>query len=382
MLTEDNDDTVRVAPVGHSPPRAKPVVVAVAHPPRRAAIPWIPLAALAGVIALGLTVWLAWPRHPAPGTAGAPPSLANIPPPSGTAAVTLPPATSSRSTTAGTATTSSSVAPTSVVPQGEFAIETADEQLIREHVATGMMVFRFAPNPRIIVLDFASLRQQGLMLNRIAAFIEKAHMPHDRVLTDAELDKAIRDGGDTVETYYYGHDYSAAELARFFTVADRQGVRLNDEEERLRRLLRQLDWLASGAQGGLISIPRVGADEKVTPSARATILHHELSHGEYFSNPTYAAYVHRFWADVLTAGERDGVKRFLGEEEYDTALEEVMENEMQAYLMFTRDPAFFTPDRASMTPARLAELQATFLRNMPAGWLHDELARIAPISAR
>ena len=33
-----------------------------------------------------------------------------------------------------------------------------------------------------------------------------------------------------------------------------------------------------------------------------------------------------------------------------------MFNEMQAYLMFTRDPIFFTPGLAGLTPARLSEL--------------------------
>jgi hypothetical protein len=51
-----------------------------------------------------------------------------------------------------------------------------------------------------------------------------------------------------------------------------------------------------------------------------------------------------------------------------------MYNEMQAYLMFTRDPAFFTPARVGMAPARLAALQTQFLRGMPTGWLHDALA--------
>ena len=123
--------------------------------------------------------------------------------------------------------------------------------------------------------------------------------------------------------------------------------------------------------GGLISIPAVGADAKVTAGVRAAILHHELSHGEFFSNPAYADYVHRFWLTELTDAERDGVRRFLAKEAYDASLEEVMYNEMQAYLMFTRDPVFFTPAMAGLTPERLQQLQTKFLSGMPAGWLRD-----------
>jgi len=53
-----------------------------------------------------------------------------------------------------------------------------------------------------------------------------------------------------------------------------------------------------------------------------------------------------------------------------------MYNEMQAYLMFTRAPIFFTPDMVGMSQQRLAELRARFLAGMPAAWLRDVLARL------
>jgi hypothetical protein len=235
-------------------------------------------------------------------------------------------------------------------------------------------VFRFADDQRIMVLDFASLEHQGLMLNRVAALIEKAGAPHNRVLDDAELAQAIRAGGDTVATYYYGHDYSAGSLQRFFNAADAGRVALDPQEQTLRHLLQQTGWLTPGTTAGLISIPAVGANANVTLPARAAILHHELSHGLFFSDPGYADFVHDFWNAALTGDERGGVRQFLGAEGYDTTYEELMYNEMQAYLMFTRDPAFFTPARIGMTPRRLAALQGRFLRGMPTGWLHDALA--------
>jgi hypothetical protein len=94
----------------------------------------------------------------------------------------------------------------------------------------------------------------------------------------------------------------------------------------------------------------------------------------FFGDPDYAAFVHEFWEAALTENERGGVRRFLGSEGYDTGYEELMYNEMQAYLMFTRDPEFFTPARVGMTPHRLAGLQAAFLRGMPTGWLQEALA--------
>jgi hypothetical protein len=261
----------------------------------------------------------------------------------------------------------------------EFGIETASEQQILNHApAAGEVdptVFRFAPNPRILVLDFASLLEQGRMLNRIAALIEKSGLPHDRVMTGFEIAAAIRASGDTVETFYYGHDYDAGSVLRFFALADRDNIRLVREEERLGRLIRQAGWFEPNVQAALISIPQVGADAHVTREARATILHHELSHGEYFTDPAYVAFVHQFWTQTLTAAERDRIRHFLRSEGYDPNLEEVMENESQAYLMFTDDAEFFTPEMIGMSQARLAELRNGFYRTMPAGWLRDGLGR-------
>jgi hypothetical protein len=318
------DDTIRVRP-----------------PLRRARASLAAAVAVLSVLIVGGACWLFWPR-----TAHAP-----VP-----QAVTTP-----------------APAP-SPFPALAFRIETATEDQILHHTPTDLTVFRFASNPKVLVLDFASLHEQGLMLNRVAALVEKENLPRDRVLSDPELAAAIRASGDTVDTYYYGHDYSAAALQRFFVLADQEAIALDPEEEKLRKLLLQLGWFEPAVSGGLISIPAVAADPKVTLAARSAILRHELSHGEFFSNPDYAAYVHNFWLTVLTEKERAGVRSFLGKEEYDAHEEELMYNEMQAYLMFTRDPLFFTPDMAGLTPRRLSELQAEFLAGMPSGWLRDVLA--------
>jgi hypothetical protein len=319
-------------------------------PPRKGAIAtaWIACAAVALLAGATAGWWVRThpPQHPA--------VTASIPAP---ATAPAPPV----------ATPAPALAPS-------FQIETADEQQIRDHVPTGLTVFRFADNPNILVLDFASLHDQGMMLNRVAALIEKAGLPRDRVLTDAELDAAIRAQGDTVESFYYGHDYPVTALARFFALADQQHIALDPQEEQLRHLMQQLGWFAPGVTAGLISLPAVGADRYINLAARAAILRHELSHGEFFSDPAYAAYVHNFWLTELTEDERAAVRKFLGNEDYDVHDEELMYNEMQAYLMFTRDPTFFTPNLADLTPERLAEIQSRFLAGMPKGWLRNVLA--------
>src|SRR3954451_20188248 len=80
-------------------------------------------------------------------------------------------------------------------------------------------IYRFAPQPAVIVVQFPNLREQATMLNRVAALIEKDGFPRDRVLDHAELDSRIRAGGVTPDTFYYGHDYRSADITRFFVIA-------------------------------------------------------------------------------------------------------------------------------------------------------------------
>jgi len=266
-------------------------------------------------------------------------------------------------------------------PPAPFALGFADEAAILDDPAEHLTLFRFAHDPRVVVVDFPSLEEQGRMLDRVGAFTEKAGLPRDRVLTDSELEAAIRERGDTVATFYYGHDYPAAALARFFALADRDHVVLSAPEERLRALVRQLGWLAPDAQGAVISLSREGADANVTRAARAAILHHELSHGGFFVTPAYADYTRRFWLTALTEAERDSVRKFLASEDYDSSDETLMFNEMQAYLMFTDDPHFFLPSFVGMTAARRAALRVAFRRDLPVDWLRDALSDAPAVAA-
>jgi hypothetical protein len=296
--------------------------------------PWLAALLVAAIGLIGASAFQFWPRQPAL-QAGSTTGLPALP--------TLP---------------------------GE-TILSADEGQIRANQPTSMMVFRFAPNPMILVVDFPTLAEQGRMLNRIAALIEKSGVPHGRLLSDSALAEAIRSSGTTADTYYYGHDYPASAIKHFFELADRDNVALNADEQRLRRLAAQAAAEPLGF-GALISIVRADAANEVDPAARAAILHHELSHGEYFTNAIYARFVSTIWQDVLTQDERAQFRTYLGTEGYDTSLEDLMINEMQAYLMYTPDLRFFDPTRLAITPGRFAAIRAAFAAGMPSCWLRAE----------
>ena len=254
-------------------------------------------------------------------------------------------------------------------------IVTASEAMILANRPADIDCFRFDRNPNVIVLDFASLHRQGAMLNRIAAMIEKNGAPHDRVLDDTSLARAIAASGTTADTFYYGHDYGTLELSRFFTAADQAGLALSADEQWLRRLVTTQHGLEAGARIGVISLPAATGD--VTVEMRRTILHHELSHGEFFTNPAYADWAHSFWTQRLDSAGRDIFRKFLVSEGYDPQLETLLVNETQAYLMFTPSPSFFSASLLGVDEATLAAWRAQFRAGMPAGWLRETAEREA-----
>jgi hypothetical protein len=235
-------------------------------------------------------------------------------------------------------------------------------------------VFRFQLAPQILVISFASLLEQGDTLNRVGAFIEKAGLPRDRVLDNAQLAAAIHDSGDTPESYYYGHDYSAADLARFFQTAARDGIVLRPEELWVKKLLEELGLLTPGAVGALISIPPESSDPPIDAAARATILQHELSHGLYFTDEDYARFARGFWQNTLSDAQRASFRRFLSGQGYDSTNEDLMLNETQAYLIHTPDVRYFRPALVGMSEAEATRLRAVFGRGMPDAWLTEKTA--------
>jgi hypothetical protein len=255
-------------------------------------------------------------------------------------------------------------------------IDTETEPQIDATQPCNIKVSRFRLDPSIVVIDFPNLNIQGLMLDRVAALVEKAHLPRDRVLNDVALHEAIYDCGDTIESYYYGHDYKAADLARFFTLAKHDGVQLNSQELWLKQLLNQLGWLTPGANGAIITLP--AATPPITEEMRAVILHHELSHGAFYTFPRYAAYSESFW-NSLTNTDRTAFKNFLGSEGYDTTNTNLMLNETQAYLIFTRDPQFFNASVVNMTGAQINTLRAGFIADMPNFWLTQMANAALPV---
>lgn len=245
----------------------------------------------------------------------------------------------------------------------------AGERAIFHHVPLHLTVFRFRDDPKILVFDCPSLHEQGLMFDRIAALIEKAGVPKHRVLTEPQFTAVLARTHQTIGSYYYGNDYDAAALRRFYNLARKEGIVLTAQEKRLETIIRRAGFLARGAVGAVISLPRAGPGRKVGLRARAVILRHELSHGAYYTNATYRRFVHHFVSQDMTATERRNFVTFLGREGYDTSEHWLMVNETQAYLVFTPDREFFRASAVDLPRATVAALRQSFIATMPHFWL-------------
>jgi len=233
----------------------------------------------------------------------------------------------------------------------------------------------------ILVIEFPDLAEQGAAMNRVAALLEKADAPRDRVLSDTELAALIARQGDNAQTFYGGHDYDNAGMARFFRVAMAQRQALNPQEERLRRLLVQAGLLGEGVQGpvangvqAVITFTAVHADDPTTPvdetvdeRRRASVLRHEYSHGWFYTRPAYREHCRRFWREALTTTQRESIRTFLAKLGYDRGNEELMLNEAQALLMHTPDTRAFDPALVGISPGELAALRRRFWQDAPKG---------------
>jgi hypothetical protein len=111
--------------------------------------------------------------------------------------------------------------------------------------------------------------------------------------------------------------------------------------------------------------PATPEDETVDAALRSTMLHHEMSHGEFFTNQAYRRHCERFWHERLTEAERALFRKFLARHGYDPQDETLMINEAQAYLMHTADPRAFSAQSLGVTKDQLTDMQRRFMDPQP-----------------
>lgn len=255
--------------------------------------------------------------------------------------------------------------------------KTAEYATILSHRTQAAAVFEYEGRKAVTIIDFPTLTEQGRMFNRVVALVERMGAPRERVLGNEELAQFIRSVGKTEATLAYGNDFLVAELVVFFNLAELGGIALNDEELALRQFLidhrlavhRNGFYQALMPQAVILSIPQESAggagNPPVTALARKTILSHEISHAEYYTNPGYANYCRHFWRTALTEAQRSAFRKFLSRSSYNPDNEEMMINETQAYLMYTPDSRAFNAALVGMGDKDIDGLRKKFRDGNP-----------------
>ena len=249
---------------------------------------------------------------------------------------------------------------------------------ILESRSGALVVWQYADNPNIFVFDFPNLTQQGRSFNRITQLSEQQiSEPYPRVLNNEEMKKHIEASRRTLADFAFGHDVMVSELAQFFNLAERDKIELSADEIEIRDflvaqgLMRNWRGIYQALKPSvvLLSIPQTQekreTEPRVSEGARYAILLHEMSHGEFYANAYYATYCRRFWNDSLSDSQREAFKKFLSSYNYTTSADELLINEMQAYLMFTPDAASFSAKKLGVSNAELEGMRDAFRKGKP-----------------
>lgn len=249
---------------------------------------------------------------------------------------------------------------------------------IRERRPPGFAAYLLRGSDRTVVLDFPSLREQGLMFGRVILFIERDGTPRDRVMSVREMEDWLAQYRLRRDTLTVGNNFRTVELARFFNAVRRQGDRLTPDEKFLHDWLLRMQLLvrsgggvkATDEQAIVITVPQPSRIDgcppcTVLPAHRAAILEHELAHALFVTSEDYQSRVLRFWAREMDSEMRERFTDFLRKRGYDAENPELLANEMQAFLMHTPHDGMFSAAAVGISEEELAALREKFRAGLP-----------------
>ena len=188
-------------------------------------------------------------------------------------------------------------------------------------------LFRWEQFPDVLVFDFKSYSIQTKFLGRLSFFVEKPEYKGTFV-TNSFFEE---------NRTYNAHDYKADDIARFFTEAEKQKFRLNDEEILLKKILLKNGVIVQEKNGeygpgvgAIISISRESWTE-----LRYQLMAHEAWHGIYFTDSNFRSFADSVYAKTDRRGI-DFLKAYFEAYDnlgYDTGNEYLMRNEFMAYML-------------------------------------------------
>lgn len=256
-------------------------------------------------------------------------------------------------------------------------ITTGDIGTILDTRTGQVTIWRLADNPNILIFDFPSLSEQGRSFDRITQLIDQFNEPYKRVMGNAEFVKYMDSLRRNFADFAFGHDVLMSEFVLFFNLADRDKIELFPEEIAVRDFLIEQGLIktwrgiyqAVKADQVVLSVPQMQERRENEPPinalARRAIILHEVAHGEFYTNKYYADYCRKYWNSVLNEEQRNHFKQFLSNYNYTLNADELLINEMQAYLMFTPDPASFSAAKLKVSQADLDAMRDKFANGKP-----------------
>lgn len=189
-------------------------------------------------------------------------------------------------------------------------------------------LFSWDIDPRILIIHFRDYAAQDRMLKRLAFYVEKAGF-RGRLAPDAEIAGLHA---------WNAHDYRPADLAEFYSRADRESFPLNEDERALADMLLRRGIIREGGagpegpafepgEGALLSVARESG-----PALGLKLMAHEAFHGIYFTDAAYRQACAEAW-DGLGPEARELLLAYFSFMEYDTGNLDLMRNELGSYLL-------------------------------------------------
>ena len=212
---------------------------------------------------------------------------------------------------------------------------------------SSVSLYRWDADPRVFLLHFASAAAQRDAMGRASMFLEDLD-------SRGTLVDRVPSGQRGGVANYSGHNMRVGDLCRFLNLAKRTGSGLNDAEQSLAARLLGADAIrtdkasgeyvsglggvsaskfSSGKGGGLVIAAVAGSSD--AGETRDAVLH-EAMHMVFYGDDAFARSCRTFWEDEVDALEKRAWMDFLRDLRYDVADDELVVNELQAYMCTER----------------------------------------------
>ncbi|UER67699.1 hypothetical protein LKV13_02705 [Borrelia sp. BU AG58] len=189
-------------------------------------------------------------------------------------------------------------------------------------------IFNLIADPEIYILKFKRLKDQSLMLKRLAFFTEKKNF-RGKILSNKELEN---------KKGWTGHNYRLEDIVEFFNMAKKMNAKLNKEELILRNIIiiNKLVYIKDHTlrvkdKSRNIALASYSEDESMSKAAQMIIFMHEILHMYFFTDNNINKEISDLWHNDIPQKEKRAWIKFLDNKGYDIKTNGLVINEFYAY---------------------------------------------------